>query len=160
MIVKYPDPFLSSPTLPFDFDIPPGPASELATALIKIMNDHNSIGLSANQVGIPYRVFVMRGSPENFACFNPTIVHYSQEQELNDEECISFPGVKIKIRRSLQVRLRFQTPSGVLTTQSFSGLTARVIQHEMDHLDGIPFINRANKYHRDKAMKGYAYDYA
>jgi peptide deformylase len=53
--------------------------------------------------------------------------------------------------------MRFQTPSGILTTKSFDGLTARVIQHEVDHLDGIPFINKANRYHREKAMKGYAY---
>ena len=157
MIVKYPNPILSNPTEEFDFINPPGSSEELATAMLSVMNDHKGIGLSANQLGIPYRVFAMRGSPENFVCFNPTIVHYSPEQEVNDEECLSFPGVRIKIRRSLQVRLRFQTPSGASTTQTFSGLTARVIQHEMDHLDGIPFINRANRYHRDKAMKGYAY---
>lgn len=157
MIVKYPHPILSTATEEFDFTNPPGDPVELATLLLNVMNNHKGIGLSANQLGIPYRVFVMRGSPENFACFNPSIVHYSPEVESNDEECISYPGVKVKVKRSLSVRLRFQTPSGNLITQKFDGLTARVIQHEMDHLDGIPFINRANRYHRDKAMKGYAY---
>lgn len=160
MIIKYPNSILTTPTIPFDFDNPPGPASELATAMLQVMHQYNAIGLSANQLGIPYRVFVMRNSPENFACFNPTIVYQSPEQEINDEECFSYPGVKVKVKRSLEVRIRFQTPSGGLVTQLFSGLTARVIQHELDHLDGIPFINRANRYHRDKAMKGYVYDYA
>jgi peptide deformylase len=157
MIVKYPHSILSTPAEEFHFANPPGDPVELSTLLIKIMNDHKGIGLSANQLGIPFRVFVLKGSPENFACFNPSIVYYSPEVESNDEECISYPGVKVKVKRSLSVRLRFQTPSGTLVTQKFDGLTARVIQHEMDHLDGVPFINRANRYHRDKAMKGYAY---
>lgn len=160
MIIKYPNTFLTTPTELFDFTNPPGPPMELATAMLKIMNDHNAVGISANQLGIPYRVFAMRGDPESYVCFNPVIVNQSSEQELNDEECISFPGVNVKVKRSLHVRMRFQTPSGILTTKSFDGLTARVIQHEIDHLDGIPFINRANRYHREKAMKGYSYEHA
>lgn len=156
-IVKYPNPILTTPTTPFDFSDTTISPIELSETLIKSMHEYKGVGLAANQIGIPYRVFVMRGSQENYVCFNPTIVYQSPEQELNDEECLSFPGVRVKVKRSLHVRMRFQTPSGILTTQKFEGLTARVIQHEIDHLDGIPFINRANRYHRDKAMKGYSY---
>ena len=155
VILKYPDPILSSPCDPFDFTDPPGDPQELAVGLMQIMNDHNAVGLAANQVGVPFRVFVMRGYPENFVCFNPKIVDYSNDVELLEEACLSFPGVNVKVKRPKSIRVRFQTPSGEMTTMSFDGLTARVFQHELDHLDGKLFFNRANKYHRDKALKDY-----
>jgi peptide deformylase len=154
-LVKYPDPILTTPCDPFDFDNPLGDPSELSVALIKLMNDYKAIGLAANQVGIPYRVFVMKGYPENFVCFNPKIINHSNETELLDEACLSFPGVNVKVKRSKEIRVRFQTPSGETATMNFSGLTARVFQHELDHLDGKLFFNRANRYHRDKALKGF-----
>jgi len=155
MILKYPDIALKTPTEPFDFENPQVDPIELSEVLISIMHQYNGVGLAANQLGIPYRVFCMRGENENYVCFNPSIVYYSPEVELNDEACLSFPGVSVKVKRALNVRMRFFTPSGQTVTKSFSGLTARVIQHEIDHLDGIIFVNRANRYHRDKAMKGY-----
>jgi peptide deformylase len=154
-LVKYPDPILNTPCEEFNFNTPPGDPKELAIGLMQIMNQHNAVGLAANQVGVPFRVFVMKGHPENFVCFNPKIVYNSPETELLEEACLSFPGVNVKIKRSKNIRVRFQTPSGETLTTSFEGLTARVFQHEMDHLDGILFFNRANRYHRDKALKGF-----
>lgn len=152
-LVKYPDPILTTPCEKFDFANPPLDPNKLVKDLLEFMIENNSIGLSANQVGIPYRVFVTRGDP-NFAIFNPKIVSVGNELTFLDEGCLSFPGVTCKIKRYNEVRLRFQMPSGIVTTKVFNGLTAKVIQHEMDHLDGILFYNRANKYHRDKALKG------
>lgn len=154
-LIKYPNPLLSTPCEEFNFSNPPGNPNELSVALMQIMNDYNGVGLSANQVGVPFRVFVMRGHPENFACFNPKIVSFSKETELLDEACLSFPGINVKVKRSKDIKVRFQTPSGEMTTMNFSGLTARTFQHELDHLDGILFFNRANRYHRDKALKGF-----
>lgn len=153
-IVKYPHPALTSPTIPFDFINPPVDPLALATEMIVKMNESRGIGLSANQLGYPYRVFVMRGEDVNFACFNPKIVNLSEDTNLLEEGCLSFPGVNVKIKRSNTVRIRFETSSGV-QTRTFAGLTARVVQHEMDHLDGVLFFNRANKFHRDRAMKGF-----
>lgn len=157
-LIKYPNSILTTPCQPFDFLNPPGNPGELAVALLQIMNDYKGVGLAANQVGVPFRVFVMRGHPENYACFNPRIVYTSKETELLDEACLSFPGVNVKIKRPKEIKVRFQTPSGETTTMNFSGLTARVFQHELDHLDGILFFNRANKYHRDKALKRFYND--
>jgi peptide deformylase len=154
-LVKYPNDILTTPTQQFDFANPPQDPYELAKVMIEKMNDFKGIGLSANQVGIPYRVFVMRGLEHNFACFNPKLVFKSDEENLLEEGCLSFPGVNVKLKRSNTVRLRFQTPSGGIDTKTFDGLTARVVQHELDHLNGILFFNRANKYHRDKALKGF-----
>ena len=155
MIIKYPDPILSKPVGDFDFNYPPESPSDIATKLIFEMNNHNGISLSANQLGLSYRVFCMRGHPENYVCFNPRIVYNSDEVTLMEEACVSFPGVTVKVKRSKEIRVRFQTPSGMLVTKKFDGLTARTFQHELDHLDGILFFNRANRYHREKALKGY-----
>lgn len=155
LIIKYPDPVLTTPTQPFDFKAPPGDPQELAVAMMQVMNEHNAVGLAANQLGVPFSVFVLRGHPHNFVCFNPKIVFYSPEEEAENEGCLSFPGVNVKIKRSKEIRVRFQTPSGETVTQTFTGLTARAFQHEMDHLDGKIFVNRANRVHRDKAMRKY-----
>lgn len=154
-LVKYPNPILTTPCQPFDFYNPPIDPHHLATEMLKFMYENKGIGLSANQVGYPYRVFVIRGEPTPFAMFNPKIVSMSDDKTYLDEGCLSFPGVVVKIKRSSQVRVRFMTPSGGTDTKTFDGLSAKAIQHEMDHLDGKLFFNRANKYHRDKALKGF-----
>jgi len=117
------------------------------------MYDWNGIGLAANQVGVPYRVFAMRGSPENFVCFNPRIVQPSAENIILEEGCLSFPGLLVKVKRPKHIRVRFQTPNGDTRTETFIGMTARIFQHELDHLDGRLYFNRANKYHKEIAMK-------
>jgi len=117
------------------------------------MYDWNGLGLAANQVGVPYRVFAMRGSPENFVCFNPRIVQPSAENIILEEGCLSFPGLLVKVKRPKHIRVRFTTPNGDTKTETFIGMTARVFQHELDHLDGRLYFNRANKYHKEIAMK-------
>lgn len=154
MIVKFPDPILLTPTQLFDFRTPPMDAKNLATELLAQMHAHKGVGLAANQIGVPYRVFAIRSSPENIVFFNPLVVFSSEEQTLMEEGCLSLPGGIFKIKRPKEIRVRFQTPSGGVTTQKFEGLTARIIQHEIDHLDGVAFYNRANRYHRDKGMRG------
>lgn len=155
--VTYPNPILTTRVPDFDVINPPVNPHELVDHMLQVMQKYKGIGLSANQLGLPFRVFVMRGPEYNFACFNPKIVSMSEDTNLLEEGCLSFPGVNVKIKRSNNVRLRFTTPSGGIDTKSFDGLTARVVQHEMDHLDGVLFFNRANKYHRDKALKGFKY---
>lgn len=155
MVLKYPDPILTTPTTPFDFENPQVDPSELSQVLMHVMNHFNGVGLSANQIGKNLAVFCLRGSPENLVCFNPKIVYYSDEQVVMEEGCLSVPGVILKVKRPKSIRVRFQTPSGSVQTNTFEGLTARVFQHEYDHLNGIVFINKVNRYHRDRAMKGY-----
>lgn len=147
------DPILTKPCDVFDFSNPPIDPIELAKDLVKTMHDNNSIGLSANQVGIPYRVFSMRGSPENFVCFNPKLVQPSEMEVLLEEGCLTYQGLLVKIKRPQHIRVRFTTPNGETLTKQFTGMTARTFQHELDHLDGIIFYNRANRYHRDQALR-------
>lgn len=147
-------PLLKTALEPFDFLNPNIDPLQLTTDMIQLMYDNNGIGLAANQLGLPYRVFVMSGSTDgDFACFNPKIVNYSQEQHYMEEGCLSYPGLWVKIKRPKSVRVRFQAPNGDVVTKTFAGMTARVFQHELDHLDGIVHIKRATKYHKELAIK-------
>jgi len=117
---------------------------------------HRGIGLSAPQVGLPYRVFVVGdpGDLENIKVFfNPRIVDTSEENVLIEEGCLSFPGLFMKVKRPATVRIRFADPRGVIDTQVYDEIPARAILHEFDHMDGVLFHSRANSYHREQAKK-------
>ena len=147
------DPILTTPCQAFDFKNPPFDPIEFAHNLVKFMYDNNGIGLAANQVGVPFRVFAMRGQPENFVCYNPKIIQPSEMKIELEEGCLTYPGLLVKVTRPQHVRIRFTTPNGETMTRQFTGMTARVFQHEIDHLDGIIFYNKANRYHRDTALR-------
>ena len=144
---------LTQPTKRFNFLAPPFEPVQFAQDLIKFMYDKNGIGLAANQVNIPYSIFAMRGTPENFVCFNPTIVWYSDAIINLDEGCLSFPGLYVKIKRPQHIRVRFHTPNGDVETRKFTGLTARIFQHELEHLQGKSFTNNVSKLKLDMAVK-------
>lgn len=125
---------------------------ELAGNLVNTMKSKKGIGLAANQCGINARVFVMDGLPP-IACFNPRIVDVSEEMILLEEGCLTYPGLSVKVKRHKHIKVRYQDPDGVFHTEKLTGMTARIFQHEMDHLDGIRFFDRADRYHRDQAMR-------
>ena len=152
-LVKSNDPVLLTPCKDFDFQDPPFDPVEFSHELIKFMYENNGIGLAANQVGVPYRVFAMRASPENFVCFNPKIVQPSEKTVVLEEGCLSYSGLLVKIKRPEFVRVRFTTPNGDTITKQFVGMSARVFQHEYEHLDGVRFYDNANKFHREQAMR-------
>lgn len=152
-LVHHTDPILTTPCQKFDFSNPPFDPIEFAKELTMFMYENNGIGLAANQVGVPYRVFAMRGEPENFVCYNPRIVQPSEMTIALEEGCLTYPGVVVKITRPQHVRVRFTVPNGETMTKTFTGMTARTFQHELDHLNGEIFYNKANRYHRDKALK-------
>ena len=152
-LVKKDNPILSTACESFDFANPPFDPIEFAHEIMKFMYENNGLGLAANQIGVPYRIFAMRGAPENFVCFNPKVVGVSNDEIVLEEGCLTYPGLLVKIKRPSMVRVRFDTPNGGTETRQFIGMSARVFQHEMDHLDGIKFFERANKFHKDKAFK-------
>ncbi len=139
----------------FDFSNPPFDPIQYAQTLVKFMYDKSALGVAANQVGTPYRIFAMRAAPENFVCFNPKIIQPSEAEVLLEEGCLSYPGLLVKIKRAQHVRVRFQAPNGETMTKQFTGLTARIFQHELEHLDGHKFFDLANKYHRDQAFRNW-----
>jgi peptide deformylase len=116
------------------------------------MLHHNGIGLAANQVGLPYRVFVIKSNPI-LACFNPKIVSITGEEVDLEEGCLTFPNYYVKIRRPKMIRVRYTYPNGNTVTEIYDGITARIFQHELDHLNGVLFTSRATLYHRERAER-------
>lgn len=143
-LVNENDPILYQPTQDWDFANPPCDPVELAHAMYDLMNASAGIGLAAPQVGLPYRMFVMRSVPK-LAIFNPKIVWTSDKEVEMEEGCLSFPGLGIKVFRPESIRTRFTSPNGITETKLFNGLTARVFQHENDHLNGVCFTSKVSK---------------
>ena len=146
------DPILKQKISNFDFDNPPVDPIQLANDLIETMIANKGLGLSANQCGLPYRVFVMWSNP-SLVCFNPKLVDTSSEQVLMDEGCLSYPGMFIKIKRAQLIKARYTDATGETHTSKFTGMSARVFQHEQDHLDGVNYHKRANLYHLQQAQR-------
>lgn len=120
------------------------------------MCENRGVGLSASQIGIMTRAFVIGNpsDPDNvIAVFNPRIVDTSPEIETYEEGCLSFPGLYLKIKRPVGIRARYTNQHNVTDTMKFTGFTARIFQHEYDHLSGILYTNRATSYHLALAQK-------
>jgi peptide deformylase len=120
-----------------------------------IMHDSLGIGLAATQVGVLNRVLVYRvehDSPIN-ALVNPVLEWSGKDKEVLEEGCLSLPGVNVDVERPIYVRVRAQDPTGAPILIEASGLEARVIQHEMDHLDGVLILDRTPRDQRKEAMR-------
>lgn len=152
LLISNTEPLLHTKLEPFDFANPPVDPIELARTLAEEMIKENGIGLSANQIGLAHRVFVLTGNPIT-CCFNPIIVDSSSEEVYLEEGCLSYPDLWIKIKRPRTIKVRYTQPNGEVVTKKFDGITARAFQHEMDHLEGIDFRKRATRYHLELAQK-------
>jgi peptide deformylase len=120
-----------------------------------LMHDAYGIGLAATQVGILHRVLVYRvesDSPVN-ALVNPEIEWASKDKEWAEEGCLSLPAVHVDVERPTFVRVRAQDENGEEILVEASGLEARVVQHEIDHLDGVLILDRTPRDQRKEAMR-------
>lgn len=122
----------------YDFDVD-GDPTELIKAMTKVMFESNGIGLAAPQVGISKRVFIMGNEQQLYAIINPTIVLKEGDVVKDIEGCLSFPKLWLRVNRSDKIQVSYQDISGQKVSAEFTGLKARVFQHEYDHLDGICF---------------------
>jgi peptide deformylase len=143
---------LLEPTKKFDFEKQPFDSIEFAKLLGQVMLDNGGVGISACQVNVPYSVFAIRTVPL-IVCYNPRIVDFSGNITSLDEGCLSFPGISVPVKRHDRIRLRYQEPNGEMQLKTFEGYTAHVIQHEVDHLNGVLFFRKTGLYHREKAMR-------
>jgi len=121
----------------------------------ELMHDALGIGLAATQLGVLHRTLVFRTDPEEpvTALVNPVLEWSSDELEVAEEGCLSLPGVHVEVERPARVRVRAQDPRGEELTLEAEGLQARVIQHEMDHLDGVLILDHISKEARKEAMR-------
>lgn len=151
-LVEDTHPILSQELPKFEFENPPTDPIQLAYDLVESMRAHRGIGLSANQLGMPYRVFAMEAVPA-IVCFNPMVVDTSEEEIPLEEGCLSFPGLGIKIKRPRHIKVRYTEPNGNVVTRKFTGMAARCFLHELDHMNGIKFIDRASFIQKEIALK-------
>ena len=150
---KYGDPVLRSRARPVEvFD------SALADEVKRmgaLMDDALGIGLAATQLGVMHRVLVYRVEPEAplGVLVNPAIEWSGDEVETMEEGCLSLPGVGVEVERPIRVRVSAQDETGARLVVEASGLEARVIQHEVDHLDGVLILDRTSRDQRKQAMR-------
>ncbi len=150
---KWGDPVLTTPARPVErFD---EGLREEVRRMGALMHDALGIGLAATQVGILHRVLVYRVEPDSpvQSLINPTLEWSGKEKDWMEEGCLSLPGVLVEVERPVHVRVRAQDPHGDGVTVEASGLEARVIQHEMDHLDGILILERTPRDQRKAAVR-------
>jgi peptide deformylase len=120
-----------------------------------LMNDALGVGLAAPQIGLSQRLLVYRVGQEAplIALVNPQIEWRGGEEEPAEEGCLSIPGIAVDVDRAVHVRVRAQDETGAERIVEASGLEARVIQHEIDHLDGVLILDRTSKEQRKEAMR-------
>lgn len=119
----------------------------LITDMFDTMYAEEGVGLAAPQVGIGERVIVVDPrdeSVEPFALINPQIVHFAEELDRDEEGCLSIPGLKEIVERAAAVRVEALDREGKPVSIEAEGLLARILQHEVDHLDGILFLDRVS----------------
>jgi peptide deformylase len=140
-IIKYPNKILDKKTKkvkkPLDPEI-----QKLIKGMKETMEKAEGAGLAAPQVGESLRICAIQYGGEVFAMINPKITSYSREKETNEEGCLSFPGQFFPIKRSVKIKVRYVDEEGKETKKKVEGLLARIMQHEIDHLDGIVFTKR------------------
>jgi peptide deformylase len=150
---KFGDPVLRSKARPIEvFD---DALRDEISRMAGLMHDSMGIGLAATQVGALRRLLVYRvehDSPIN-VLINPELEWSGKEKEWMEEGCLSLPGVHVDVERPVNVRVRARDPQGAAIVIEASGLEARVIQHEMDHLDGVLILDRTPRDQRKEAMR-------
>jgi peptide deformylase len=118
---------------------------DLLPKMIKTMHTENGVGLAAPQIGIPLRLAVAEVDKKVYYWINPEITSYSQEKIVSEEGCLSLPGEYFSLLRSETVTVRYLNEKGLPKKLRATGFLATVIQHEVDHLDGILIVNRFMK---------------
>ena len=117
---------------------------ELCDAMYDTMKKYGGIGLSANQVGLPYRMFVMGGHPQidlgrTRYCFNPKVLDMSKEMVMMKEGCLSFPFIFVAIKRPKWIEVEYEDEDGKIKKEHMHGMNSRIYQHENEHMNGLIF---------------------
>ena len=126
--------------------------------MFEAMNKYGGIGLSANQVGLPFNMFVIGGHPSiekglKMTCFNPMIVSASEETVRMKEGCLTFPFIFLDIERPRKVVVKYTDNKGDLQEAHLDGMMSRIFQHEYDHMLGRNFTEKVSKFKLKRAME-------
>lgn len=160
-IIEYPNDILTTPTEKVRMISPE--LMSLIDQMVATMRSVDGLGLAAPQVGHNLRLTVIEYRPRKgerahdaiplLVLINPKIISKSDEQDVVEEGCLSLPGIEVEVPRSIRIKVRAQSPDGETVQFRATGLLARIIQHELDHLDGKLIIDRAAN--REAALKQY-----
>ena len=152
-LVKETDPFLREMPEKFNFENPQVDPEKLEKQLVENMIHHEGWGLSANQIGIPVTAFAMIMDENPIVVFNPEILEWSDETTYIREGCLSFPGLYVAIERAQAIAMKFQTNEGEEQGGSLQEMSAKIFQHEMEHMEGELFIDNVSGFKLKSAMK-------
>ncbi len=155
-IVKLPDPVLRKQAQPLervDDEV-----RQLAADMLETMYEAPGIGLAAPQVAVSRRLIVIDTAREDepkapFVMVNPEIVSRGGEPRLHEEGCLSIPDIYAEIERPGECRVRYIDQEGAVQEMDCEGLMSTVVQHEIDHLDGVLFIDHLSRLRRDRLVK-------
>ena len=152
-LVKETDPFLREKPEVFNFESPQVDPEKLQEQLVENMIHYEGYGLSANQIGIPVQAFSMIMDENALVVFNPEILEWSDDTTYIKEGCLSFPGLWVAIERARTVAVKFQVFDGEEQGGSMTDLSARIFQHESEHMDGGLFIDNVTNFKLKLAMR-------
>lgn len=127
----------------FNFALPPVDPNAYASSLVETCKANKGLGLASNQCGHKHRVFVMGSGDQYVAHFNPKILGISDHMTHMPEGCLSFPFLALMITRPTSVQVEYYDFNGERHEATYTGLSARTFQHELDHLNGIVYTQRA-----------------
>jgi peptide deformylase len=145
------DPVLKSRAAPVDkFD---ESLEQLAEDMLETMREYEGVGLAANQVGRLKRILVAALEDEEYVIVNPEINETGDESEKDVEGCLSIPEIQVEVERPTRVTISGQDRSGAPVRLEAEGLLARILQHEMDHLNGVLILDRTDRESRKAAMR-------
>jgi len=156
------DPRVLSSIAPFDIEIfkkqEKIELKEFVNNMFETMKKYGGIGLSANQVGKPYRMFIMGAHPEihkekKWVCINPTIVEASKQTTRLKEGCLTYPFLFLDIERPSAVKVKYLDEELKEQEEDMIGIVSRCYQHELDHMNGTVFTEKVSKFKLDYALK-------
>jgi peptide deformylase len=150
-IRKFGDPVLKTraePVQSFDESL-----LRLTKDMLATMRDNEGVGLAATQVGRLKRVFVAAIEDDEYVVVNPVLTDISETTETATEGCLSIPGIQVDVERPTAITISGQDVSGKPLQIEASDLLARVLQHEVDHLDGVLILDRTDRESRKAAMR-------
>jgi len=150
-IRKFGDPVLKTRAAPVEnFD---ESLVRLTQDMLATMRDQEGVGLAGNQVGRLKRIFVAAIEDEEYVFVNPVLTDWSEITESVPEGCLSIPGIQVDVERPTAVTVSGQDASGKPLELRATDLLARVLQHEVDHLDGVLILDRTDRQSRKAAMR-------
>lgn len=140
-VVRHPSPILKGIAREVETESDNG-LRDLVRMMAETMYAENGVGLAAPQVGVDKRVIVFDVEDRLAALCNPVITEASDETEVDEEGCLSVPGINVPVERSVRIVCQAQAIDGKPIVIEAEGFTARVLQHEIDHLDGVLILDR------------------